>query len=92
MNTLAWMMSLGILIFLLAEAVVFHKATVCRQEAWLKGTEMRTRALLSDAPEEDKDWHVGCKLFLKRKKEIITWRKLPSILKKEFVLELEGTL
>lgn len=92
MNILAWLMSLAILIFLLAEAVDFHKATVCRQEAWLKGTEMRTRALLSDAPEKDKDWHMGCKLFLQRKRAVITWRKLPSIFEKEFVLELEGAL
>ena len=92
MNILAWMLSLSILIYLLAQAVVFHKATVCRQEAWLKGTEMRTRALLSNAPKEDKDWHLGCKLLFKREKSAITWKKLPFLEERDFTLDLEGKL
>lgn len=92
MNILAWMMSLAILIYLMAEAVTFQRATVCRQEAWLKSTELRTRALLTSPPEKEKGWHMSCKLLLYRKKTLVTWRRLPSLMKKEFILELEGKL
>lgn len=92
MNILAWMMSLALLVLLLAEAVTFQRATVCRQEAWLKSTELRTRALLTSPTEKEKGWHMSCKILLTREKTLVTWRKLPSLSKKKFILELEGKL
>jgi hypothetical protein len=92
MNFLSWLLALSVIIALMIQAVAFHKATVCRQEAWLKSTEMRTRALLHNPRLKDRDWHVGCRLLVVRDQEEITWRKLPSLIKYSFSLELKGHL
>lgn len=92
MNILSWMLSLGILVWLMTEAVSLHRANVCRQEAWLKSTELRTRALLHDPKDREKDWHLGCRLILFRDGTTITWRRLPSLTEHNFELDLGDSL
>lgn len=92
MNLLAWILSLSILILLMAEAVDFHRATLCRQEAWLKSTELITRNLLFNAPEQERAFHVSCRITLLREKTKVTWKKIPSLKSHHVLLELDGRL
>lgn len=92
MNLIAWLVAISTLIALMIQAVAFHKATVCRQEAWLKSTELRTRALLYHPSPHERDWHLGCRLHLLRNLEEITWQRLPSLTKHDFKLDLAGEL
>lgn len=92
MNFLSWLLALSVLFTLLIQAVDFHKATVCRQRAWLKSTEMSTRALLHEPALKDRDWHLSCRFVIVRDKDEITWRRLPSLNKHTFSLELKGRL
>lgn len=92
MKSLPWLLTLGILIVLMIKAVDFHRATVCRQEAWLKSAELKTRSLLTDPKPREREWHLGCRIHLLREQETITWQKLPSLKKHQFDLDLEGSL
>ena len=92
MNILAWMLSISVLIFLLIESVAFHKATVCRQEGWLKSTELRTHALLYRPGAKERTWHLRCRMVITRNHSEIHWQKLPSLSRKNFTLPLDGKL
>ncbi len=92
MNILAWLLCLSILIYLMIQAVAFHRATVCRQEAWLKSTELKTRSLLYSPKAIERDWHLGCRIHLLRHQEKISWQKLPNLKKYDFHLVLKGAL
>ncbi len=92
MNLIALPLGLAILLVLLAQAVVFHKATVCRQEAWLKSTELVTNSLLINSAPLKRDWHLGCRIHLVRQHNLVTWQKLPDLKKVPFHLTLKGHL
>lgn len=92
MSFIAWLVAISTLITLMIQAVAFHKATVCRQEAWLKSTELKTRALLSHPSPHERDWHLGCRIHLLRNQEKVTWQRLPSLSKHDFPLDLTGEL
>jgi len=92
MNLLAWIISLSILILLMTEAVDFHKATLCRQKAWLKSTELVTGRLLHNTPEQEQAFHPGCKISFFRNKEMVSWRRLPTPKSHQFQLKLDGRL
>lgn len=92
MNLVSWIVAISTLIYLMIQAVSFHKATVCRQEAWLKSTELRTRALLYKPAPYERDWHLGCRIHLLRSQDEITWQRLPHLTKHPFALELTGDL
>ncbi len=92
MNALSWLLALSVLIYLMIEAVAFHKATICRQEAWLKSTELKTRTLLTNSKGNDRGWHLRCRLYLSRQEEEITWQRLPGTKKHTFNLKLTGVL
>lgn len=92
MNVLAWLLSFSVLILLMVKAVDFHKATVCRQEAWLKSTELKTRSLLTEESQKDQNIHPRCRLFIKRDGENITWQRMPALSSHSFVLPLKGKL
>jgi hypothetical protein len=92
MNLLAWPMAISMLIYLMIQAVNFQKSTVCRQEAWLKSTELKTRGLLTGRPPLERDWHLGCRIHLLRNHQMISWQRLPSLSKHSFSLEIKGEL
>lgn len=92
MNLVAWLVAISTLITLMIQAVSFHKGTVCRQEAWLKSTELKTRSLLSKPAAYERDWHLACRIHLIRSQEQISWQRLPSLTKHDFVLDVTGEL
>lgn len=92
MSFLSWMLALGVLVYIMIESVAFHRATVCRQEAWLKSTELLTRALLLKPKAKEREWHLGCRLHFTRSEQEVTWQKLPSLKKRHFALSLDGRL
>ena len=92
MKVLPWLLAISTLILVMIEAVAFHKATVCRQEAWLKATELRTRTLLGHSNHSQRDFHYGCRIILVGQKESITWQRLPGFKKYSFDLPLKGHL
>lgn len=92
MNLVSWLLAISTLIYLMIQAVSFHRATVCRQEAWLKSTELRTRALLFEPKPYERDWHLGCRIHILRNQEEITWQRLPNLNKHSFTIELNGEL
>lgn len=91
MNLLSWLVAFTTLVILMLQAVGLHKATVCRQEAWLKSTELLTRSLLS-ADFKEKEWHLRCQLLIIKNQDQILWQRLPSVRKHQFFLEINGKL
>lgn len=92
MNLLAWLLSISFLIAIMVQAVAFQRATVCRQIAWLKSTEVLTRSMLTGAKPHDREWHLGCRLHVMRNQETVTWQRLPSMKKQVFGIHLTGEL
>jgi hypothetical protein len=92
MNWLTWIIGLSLFITLTVQAVSFHRALICRQEAWLKSTELRTRALLSKAPSIEKAVHLSCKTSFLRREEMITWQRWEEPGQKIFRMDLKGKL
>lgn len=92
MNFIAWPVALSTLIYIMIQAVAFHRATVCRQEAWLKSAELKTRSLLHNPAPHERDWHLKCRIHLSRNQDEITWQRLPNLKKHQFRLDLEGVL
>jgi L-rhamnose isomerase len=92
MKFLPWLLAISVLIVLMIQAVDFHKATVCRQEAWLKGTELITRSHLSNPKPYEREWHLNCRLHILREQESISWQRLPHLTKHAFNLPLKGEL
>lgn len=92
MNILAWALSLTLLVLLLIQAVEFQRSTVCRQEAWRKSLELKTKTLLFEPQSHEKDWHLVCRLYLTRKQDEISWQRLPGLANHRFDLTLDGNL
>lgn len=92
MNFLAWFLALTIMVTVMIEAVVFQQATVCRQKAWLKGTELQTGSLLYRPKDYAQAVDPGCKLHVTRKHQKVTWRRLPNLGNHEFILPLRGKI
>lgn len=92
MNLVSWLLALSTLLLLTMKAVTFQRATVCRQEAWLKSTVLKTRSLLSDPSPRERDWHLSCRIHFLRDQETVTWQTLPSLTHHRFDLQLEGNL
>jgi len=92
MNILAWLLALTMLTILMIQAVVFQKVTVCRQDAWLKGVELSTSALLHQPKEHDQRLIASCQVHVTRRSQKISWRALPNLKSHEFELPLHGAL
>lgn len=92
MNFLSWIIALSVLIFLMVKVIAAHKASVCRQEAWLKSTEFLTRSFLSRKELSERQWHLSCGLKVTRKGHEIFWQKLPSLEVRKFPHSFEGSL
>ena len=92
MNLIAWCLALALMVTVMIEAVAFQQATVCRQKAWLKGTELQTSTLLYRPKVQAQAFDLGCKLYLKRHHKKVTWRRLPNVKQHHFSLALEGKI
>jgi hypothetical protein len=92
MTFLSWLLAITVLIGLMVQTVAFHKSTVCRQEAWLRGTEMLTRALLTSPRVLERNWHLSCRIHLTRHNNLVKWQRLPHLKSHSFELDLKGSL
>gem|GEM_PF-1965159 len=92
MNILTTSMGLSILILTITQTVSLHRATVCRQEAWLLGTELGTRSLLTSSKIRETAFHSQCQLKITRNKKTIYWHKLTDLVLHHFELEVRGKI
>ena len=92
MNLIAWTLALTLMVAVMIEAVAFHQATVCRQNAWLKGTELQTSTLLYRAKDYAQAVDASCKLHVILKHKRVSWRRLPNLGKHAFNLPLSGKI
>ena len=92
MNLIAWLLALSLMLTVMMEAVVFHQATVCRQKAWLKSTELMTRTLLNKPKGHAHAVDWACKLTVRLEQKKVTWRRLPKLNTHQFQLPLKGHL
>ncbi|MBA2404248.1 MAG: hypothetical protein H0V66_05715 [Bdellovibrionales bacterium] len=92
MNFLAWLLALTIMVTVMIKAVDFHNASICRQKAWLKGTELQTGTLLYRPKDFAQSGDIGCKLYVVRRKQKVSWRLLPNLKQHAFNLPLTGKI
>lgn len=92
MFLLGLILSLSTFLTMTFKAVEFHKATVCRQDAWLKSFELKTETLLTDSRPQGIIFSKECKTIVSRQDQNVSWRKLPFSSSKAFVLDLKGKL
>lgn len=92
MNFIAWLLALTLLITVLIQAVAFQQATVCRQKAWLKATELQTHTLLDDSKDHNHAVDIGCKVYVNSKHGIVAWRRLPNSKLHRFTLSMKGKI
>lgn len=85
MNVTSWTLSLSFLILVFIESIKFHRKTVCRQEAYLKSTELLTKGLLSRHGNA-RDWHHGCRILFQQNSQEVHWNT------HLFSLNLQGKL
>jgi hypothetical protein len=76
----------------LTQSVALHRATICRQEAWLLGTELQTRSLLTDPKVIENSFHGRCKLRVIRNKKTIVWHHLKNLSLHKLQLDLNGKI
>lgn len=92
MNLLVWPLALTLMVTVMVEAVAFHQATVCRQKAWLKGTELQTSTLLYRPKDYARSMDTSCKLYVVLKHKRVSWHRLPNLNSHSFNLPLRGKL
>lgn len=85
-------MALTLMVIFMFKAVAFQRATVCRQKAWLKGTELKTASLLSRPKDHAHAVDLKCNLYVTRNFQKISWRRLPNLKGHRFELPLRGML
>lgn len=82
--------SISGVMMILYQAVNFSKVTACRQEAWLKSTELVTHQKM-DHPSNQSLYHSKCEILVSGTKKII-WRQIPNGKSKQFKIMLSGNL
>ena len=92
MTFISWIMGLSLLIFLLFKGIEFHRAMVCRQEAWQKSMDLLSSSLFQGSPKQEIAFHATCRLSFIRNKDRVLWQKVPSLKKNVFELGIKGTL
>jgi len=86
MNLLSTLLSLSFICFILTEAVLFHKSTVCRQKTWQMGVESITRTVLTAPAPKEHLMVPGCDSMLIRTAQDVRWKT------NKLHLELRGKL
>ena len=92
MNFLSWLLSLSLMIYLLMEGVVFHKATICRQEAWLEAFNLTVKTTLSTKTTPTQYIDPGCRLHVVQTNGKVFWQRFPSLKRQTLDLKLKGHL
>ena len=92
MNILSWILTLSLLVFCFIEAVALHRATVCRQQAWLRSTELITGATLTDQSRSQSSYLIDCQIVVSLNEESVSWRNLKTLKKNIVEVDLKGSL
>ena len=92
MSSISWVLGLSVLILLLLKGTEFHRAMVCRQEAWQKSLDLVTNSLFQGNPIHEIAFHSACRLSFVRNRDQVMWQKIPSLQKNVFELGIRGTL
>lgn len=92
MNLLTQLLALSFFILLLAQAVDFHRATVCRQKAWEHSMVVFSRSLFPKASEKERSLVPSCQILVKRESGLVSWRKLKGLQARRFEVEVKGKL
>lgn len=92
MKILATLLSTALLAMLAQEAVVLHKRTVCRQDAWVSSVTLSTRALLTKHLPTEREVLPSCRILVTRKDQSVSWFRLPSTKAHRIPLQLLGKL
>jgi hypothetical protein len=92
MNYISWIMGLSLLTILVFKGIEFHRALVCRQEAWQTSLVLLSRSLFQEAPVRERAFHTSCRLSFSRDQNRVVWQKVPSFKRNVFYLSLQGTL
>ena len=92
MSFLSWTLALSLLLIMVLKGTEFHRALVCRQEAWQMGLHLLSRSLFQGAPEREQAFHSACRLSLVRTHRQVRWQKVPTLKTHAFELGLIGTL
>jgi hypothetical protein len=74
MNLISWVLTLSFIVGACFEAVLFYQGTVCRQTAWLKSTEMVTRAKMTSSPLKKVLYYPKCQLNVIKVGNHVKWR------------------
>ncbi len=90
MNILSWLLGITVLVTVVIESIMFHEATVCRQEAWRGSFILSTRLLLTDPQEKETLLSPRCRIFIKQHEGKVSW--LRDFKTHSFKLELKGKL
>jgi hypothetical protein len=89
MSFVSWIMALSFLLSVMVESIRFHKATVCRQEAWLMSFILISRDLIPQLSHEQR-FHQGCHFWVTRHKHAVFWGDQKK--RHQFKLKLQGKL
>jgi hypothetical protein len=92
MNLLSVVLSLSLLVFSFTEAVALHRATVCRQKAWLRSTELLTAATLVREFKNETSLNVACQTAVNIDGRTISWLNTKTFKKHLFEVDLKGNL
>lgn len=92
MKILSAVLSTALLVFLAMEAVVLHKRTVCRQDAWALALNLHTRALLTIHSPTEREGLAACRILVSRKLKKVSWIRLPVLRSNVVPLTLEEKL
>lgn len=90
MNFLSWLVGITVLLTVVLESVAFHRATVCRQEAFRGSFILSTRALLTDPGETEELSILRCGIHVRRRRDKVSWLRNSQV--RTFTLDLKGRL
>jgi hypothetical protein len=92
MNYLSWSVCIFFTLYLVLESIHFQHAITCRQKAWVKAAELKTRLLLDKHPESETEIIAKCHIQVSQRQKKITWRKLMNLKSNNFQITLRGKL
>jgi hypothetical protein len=92
MNIITLLIPFSMLILLTIEALSLRTSLLCRQNAWLKLMEMKTRSLLTIKRDHEISWDRTCNYLFTRRENKIRLQKFPSLTSYQIELGLKGGL
>lgn len=76
MKILTLIFSTALLVVLASEAVILHRKTVCRQDAWRATATLHTRTLLTRPALSEAEPLLSCRIIASRTKARVSWKRI----------------